>query len=52
MLLREISDLMDDATREPERVSFRSLLETLRQTEVNLEAAVGRRSGELGLVPC
>jgi hypothetical protein len=48
--LFEVSDLMDDATREPEKVSFRSLLETLRQTEVNLEAAVARLAGELGLI--
>jgi hypothetical protein len=47
--LSEISDLMDDAD---ERVSFRELLETLRAAEVELEAAVGKLAGELGLVAC
>jgi hypothetical protein len=51
MRLWEISDLMDDATGEPEKVSFRTLLETLRQTEVELEGAVGKLAGGLGLVP-
>jgi hypothetical protein len=50
MLLWEISDLMDDASREHERVSFRELLESLRRTEVNLEAAVGKLARDLGLV--
>jgi len=48
-LLWEMSDMMDDASREPEKVSFRPLLETLRHVEVNLEAAVGQLARELGL---
>jgi len=51
-LLQELQDLQDDVSREPERVSFRSLLESLRSVEVNLGAAVGRLAGDLGLVAC
>ncbi len=49
--LAEISDCMDDAVGDAGlRVEFRPLLETLRVIEVELEAAVGRLAGELGLV--
>jgi hypothetical protein len=49
-LLSELSDLQDEVFAAPERVSLRSLLETLRHVEAELEAAVGRLSGDLGLV--
>jgi hypothetical protein len=49
-LLRELQDLQDDAGREPEKVSYRPLIESLRAIEVNLASAVERLAGELGLI--
>ena len=50
-LLTELSDLQDEVFGSPEKVSLRALLETLRHVEGELEAAVGRLAGELGLEP-
>jgi hypothetical protein len=49
-MLSELSDLQDEVFASPEKVSLRALLETLRHVEVELDAAVGRLAGELGLV--
>jgi hypothetical protein len=49
-LLSELSDLQDFVFAAPEQVSLRALLETLRHVEVELDAAVARLAGDLGLV--
>jgi hypothetical protein len=48
----EVSDMLDEVSIGDAggRVEFRGLLETLKECEVNLEAAVGKLAGELGLV--
>ena len=46
----EVSDLLDDGGREPERVNVRQMLVTLRATEAELGHLVDSLAGDLGLV--